>query len=200
PRPQEKGPPFFEKEKKHRPSETKCPFRIIAQEQAVGWRGYELEELHNNDPFDNSIAHPPYRTKKLDANLESKALFFDFPEATNTSLYNLSTTREIYNIGQKIRSQELGVKTPINWLVDKLGNRKFFHQKDAIFNNRVTRLFFANQGRIKFLEESPDVILVDSTYQTNRFNIPIVDNCGSSRGSKTPQFAVGFLNGEKKDD
>ncbi|KAI0995768.1 hypothetical protein K3495_g12412 [Podosphaera aphanis] len=30
--------------------------------------------------------------------------------------------------------------------------------------------------------------------------MPMVNICGSSGGNKTPQFAIGFLSGEKKDD
>ncbi|KAI0996834.1 hypothetical protein K3495_g11350 [Podosphaera aphanis] len=108
--------------------------------------------------------------------------------------------RDVYNFGQKIRSQELGGKTPINWLADELEERNFFHRIDTDDNNRVTRLFFTHPECIKLLKEHPDIILLDCTYQTTRFSMPMVNICGSSGGNKIPQFAIGFLSGEKKDD
>ncbi|KAI0996833.1 hypothetical protein K3495_g11349 [Podosphaera aphanis] len=53
---------------------TNCPSQIIAQEKAVGWRGYILEEHHNHEPSDDPIAHPSNRTKRLDINHEAKVL------------------------------------------------------------------------------------------------------------------------------
>ncbi|KAI1007435.1 hypothetical protein K3495_g789 [Podosphaera aphanis] len=53
---------------------TNCHFRIIAQEKAVGWKDYVLEEHHNHEPSDDPIAHPSNRTKRLHINQEAKVL------------------------------------------------------------------------------------------------------------------------------
>ncbi|KAI0999282.1 hypothetical protein K3495_g8918 [Podosphaera aphanis] len=133
---------------------TNCPFRTIAQEKAVGWRGYILEEHHNHEPSDDPIAHPSNCTKRLDINQEAKAPVSKLlNRQTRVSTIRSQVrdkwgvelnARDVYNFGQKIRSQELGGKTPINWLADE------------------------------------------------------VEEC--SVGNKTPEFAIRFLSGEKKDD
>ncbi|KAI0992279.1 hypothetical protein K3495_g15907, partial [Podosphaera aphanis] len=126
------------KERKNTGSrKTNCPFRIIAQEKAVGWRGYILEEHHNHELSDDPIAHSSNRTKRLDINQEAKVLVSKIlnrrarvstiRSQVRDKLGVELNARDVYNFGQKIRSQELGGKTPINWLADKLEERNFFH-------------------------------------------------------------------------
>ncbi|KAI0998776.1 hypothetical protein K3495_g9420 [Podosphaera aphanis] len=189
---------------------TNCSFRIVAQEKAFGWRGYILEEHHNHEPSDDLIAHPSNRTKRLDINQEARVFVSKLlNRRTRVSTIRSQVqnkwgvelnARDEYNFGQKIRSQELGGKTPINWLADELEERNFFHRIDTDENNRVTRLFSTHPDCVKLMKEHPDIILLDCTYQTNRFSMPMVNICGSSGGNKTPQLAIGFLSGEKKDD
>lgn len=188
---------------------TDCPYRIIAQEQGEGgtWRGYILEEHHNHEPSDDPIAHPSNRTKKLGINQEALALVLSLlsrqtPVSTIRAQLREKwgvelTPRDVYNMGQKIRTEELGGKTPINWLADELENRAFFVRIDTDENNRVTRLFFAHPVSIQLLKKHPNVVLIDCTYKTNRFNMPMVNICGSSGDNKTPQFAVAFKWREK---
>jgi hypothetical protein len=190
---------------------TNCPFRIIAQEQEDGrWKGYIKEEYHNHEASDSPIAHPSNRTKQLDMEKEAKDLVSSLL-ARKTSVSTIRaelrnkwrievTKRDIYNMGQRLRNETLGGKTPIQWLVDELERLKFFVHIDTDENNRVTRLFFAHSECIQLLKKHPDVILIDCTYKTNRFNMPLVNICGSSGNNMTPQFAVAFLSGEKKPD
>ena len=44
--------------------------------------------------------------------------------------------------------------------------------------NRVEALFIACPSSIKHLQNNQDVILVDNTYSTNRFNMPLMNTIG----------------------
>ena len=53
---------------------------------------------------------------------------------------------------------------------------------------------------IKLWKANPDCLLLDCTYKTNRFNMPLLNICGVTGNNKTPQFALCFLSGEKEED
>jgi len=110
------------------------------------------------------------------------------------------TARDVYNMAQKRRNAELEGKTSIQWLADELQKRDFFHRVDTDEYNRVTRLFFAHPESIHFMRKNPDVLIIDATYKTNRFNMPLINICGATGDNKTPQFAIAFVSGEKEED
>ncbi|RKF56345.1 Protein FAR-RED ELONGATED HYPOCOTYL 3, partial [Golovinomyces cichoracearum] len=171
---------------------TNFPFRIVAQEQRDDglWRCYISEEYHNHEVSD-ALATSLLARATLVSTIRSQL-------RTNWQLE--VTARDLYNLGQHIRIQQLGGKTPIHWLADELEQRDFFFRIDTDDNNRVTRLFMAHPECIKLLKRYPDVLLIDCTYKTNRFSMPLVNICGSSGNNMTPQFALAFLSGEKEED
>src|SRR5438034_3941787 len=65
---------------------------------------------------------------------------------------------------------------------------------------RLERLFFAHPEAVKLLREHPDILLLDCTYKTNRFRMPLLNLCAVTGNRKTVQVALCFLSGEKKED
>jgi hypothetical protein len=66
--------------------------------------------------------------------------------------------------------------------------------------NRLERLFFAHPDAIALYKQHPDILLLDCTYKTNRFRIPLLNLCGVTGNKKTIQAALCFLSGEKEED
>ena len=66
--------------------------------------------------------------------------------------------------------------------------------------NRLERLFFAHPDAITLYRQHPDVLLLDYTYKTNRFCMPLLNFCGVTGNKKTIQTALCFLSGEKEED
>ena len=48
--------------------------------------------------------------------------------------------------------------------------------------------------------QHPDIILIDYTYKTNRFRMPLLNFCAVTGNRKTIQVALYFLSGEKEVD
>jgi hypothetical protein len=65
---------------------------------------------------------------------------------------------------------------------------------------RLEQLFFAHPEAIRLLKEHPDVLLLDCTYKTNQFHMPLLNLCAVTGNRKTVQVALCFLSGEKKED
>jgi hypothetical protein len=67
-------------------------------------------------------------------------------------------------------------------------------------SSRLDIFFFAHLASIKLLENHLDVLLIDCTYKTNRFNMPLLNICRATGNNMIPQLAVAFLNGEKAEE
>ena len=190
-----------------------CPFRIEAQELAnKEWQGKLLVLHHNHTGTLETSSHPAHRRVAI-ANMDDqdKTLFESLLQRNapvpiiraqlRSKGVNI-TQRDVYNIASASRNAQLGGLTAIQWLVDSLKAMDWFVRVDVASNNRnrVTRIFFAHPGSVALLKANPDVILLDCTYKTNRFNMPLLNLCGATGNNLTPQFALAFLSGEKEDD
>ena len=49
-------------------------------------------------------------------------------------------------------------------------------------------------------KQHPDILLLDCTYKTNRFNMPLLNICTISGNNKVIQLGLTFLSGERKAD
>jgi len=63
---------------------------------------------------------------------------------------------------------------------------------------RIQCLFIAPKGSIPLLRQAPDTLLLDCTYKTNRFKMPLLNICGISPLRKAFSIAAVFLDGEKE--
>jgi hypothetical protein len=63
---------------------------------------------------------------------------------------------------------------------------------------KLKRLFYAHPNAIKLWKQHPDIILMDYTYKTNRFRMPLLNICAVTGNKKTIQIALCFLSGEKE--
>jgi hypothetical protein len=66
--------------------------------------------------------------------------------------------------------------------------------------NRLERLFFTHPDAIALYKQHPDVLLLDCTYKTNRFRMPLLNLYSVTGSKKTIQTALCFLSSEKEED
>jgi hypothetical protein len=65
---------------------------------------------------------------------------------------------------------------------------------------RLLRLFVALPNSIQHLAQNHDVLLMDATYKTNRFNMPLVDTVGINSCNKTFFVSFAFMSSEADPD
>ena len=63
-------------------------------------------------------------------------------------------------------------------LFTHLTSNKLPHRVQLGLNNRVQHLFITLLECLEHLQSNYDVILIDNTYRTNRFNLPLMDIIG----------------------
>jgi hypothetical protein len=76
----------------------------------------------------------------------------------------------------RLQMQELAGRGPAEYLLDKLsvsGSGWAYKVKTSL-DNRIENLFFARETSIQMLRENPDILLMDCTYRTNRYKLPLL--------------------------
>src|SRR5436190_14825550 len=77
------------------------------------------------------------------------------------------------------------------------GKFKFNYQLDQ--DGYITLLFFAHLESLILLKQYPEVLLMDCTYKTNRFRMPLLDILGCTGLNHTFFAAFVFLSGETEE-
>lgn len=94
------------------------------------------------------------------------------------------TMRNLYNERYSMIQEELHGLLPVQSLLTGYENRHYlFHEHDSI--NRLTRVAFFHKKSLKLLQSFPELLLMDATYKTNKFNLPLVHITGHTCLSQT---------------
>ncbi|KAK9715575.1 hypothetical protein RND81_06G174200 [Saponaria officinalis] len=105
--------------------------------------------------------------------------------------------RQIYNLAYKVRSEERGNRNPAQQmlrLASKNGYVHFWEAKDD--STELTHIFMAHPGALMLLRAYPYVIIIDSTYKTNLYKMPMVEVVGLTPVGKTFMIGYGFVTKE----
>ena len=109
--------------------------------------------------------------------------------------------RNIHNLKAEIRRKGLGGKTLIQALANELrATKNWFSQFRLGPTNKVTGLFFSHHHSQVLLKKYSEVLIIDSTYKTNRFNLLLFDIVGINCKQRTFFVAFCFLEGERYKD
>lgn len=76
--------------------------------------------------------------------------------------------------------------------------QKFFVRVQYTSTQHVRNLFFAHPVCFKTLKANPDVVLLDATYKTNKFNMPLLHVVGTNCRKKTYNICFRFIGGESE--
>ena len=66
--------------------------------------------------------------------------------------------------------------------------------------NRLTAIFFTHPDSITYLQVNPDVLLLDCTYKTNKYIMPLLDIVGVDACQRLFCITFAFLSGESEED
>ncbi len=116
--------------------------------------------------------------------------------------------RDVYNERQQIRRAELVEKIFIfaflTALIKKRGYEDefftFYDIEYSVKDGYLIYLFIVYDKYINLLIENPEVLVTDSTYKTNRFNIPLINIIKMTGMNRSFFNGSIFIPGEKKKD
>ena len=108
--------------------------------------------------------------------------------------------QDIYNLCHELKAELMRGKSSIEAMLYELETKGFEFNYQLDENGHITLLFFAHPQSLFLLKRYSDILLMDCTYKTNRFRMPLLDILGSTGLNHT--FFVGFvfLSGETEED
>ncbi len=74
--------------------------------------------------------------------------------------------------------EALGHKAPTQTFLKQLNDDKCFYKYETDANDRLTRVIGAEAGALEKWAAYPTILLIDAPYQTNRYNLPLIQIVG----------------------
>jgi hypothetical protein len=105
--------------------------------------------------------------------------------------------KDVYNARVAIRLGTLAGRTPVQALMASLETSDdwtYYRELDP--SGRVLALFLAHRSSIELLQGSPEILVLDCTYKTNRYRMPLLAITGVSALGSTFHVAIVFLGRE----
>ncbi|CAG8666746.1 18842_t:CDS:2, partial [Racocetra persica] len=101
---------------------------------------------------------------------------------------------------QKVQEMSTSGRTPIQALLDELveENIEYYYQYDQ--DRNLTHLFFAYPKSIILTKTYNSVLLMDCTYKTNKFKMPLFHVVGMTSFNTTFSSCFAFLKSEQEED
>lgn len=193
-------------QRNRRSQRTDCQWKAYACRSDYTWHLRVQEDEHNHP------ASPPeaFAVNRQFTQADMAIIKDDYkahtpPARTLERLRNLNPgknflMRDLHNQRAKIRRQELAKATPIQHLLQDLQTLDSWfiaHQLDG--NGQLKQLFFAFEPSLDLLKMYPDVLFIDYTYKTNKYNMPLCIFNGVSASNKSFYIGFAFLRHEDKD-
>jgi len=108
----------------------------------------------------------------------------------------LTTRQDIYNHAATARRNLFQGQSSIQALVNQLNKEGFWSRIQVNESNRLTAIFFAHPDSVAFLQQNPDILLLDCTYKTNKYGLPLLDMVGVDCCQRSFCIAFAFLSSE----
>ncbi|CAI0450827.1 unnamed protein product, partial [Linum tenue] len=194
---------------KSKTGKSDCRFRVVVRCSLVDgkceWRIFGVKDKDNPGKSRGFHNHKleVYSEGSRQRNYLSKERRMDIKEmeATHTQARDIRSfvnrkydahhhMKQIYNETEKIRRERLGGMKPMRWTLIEAQRLDYFVECEFDDERRVSRLFLCHPESIRMLSAWYFVILIDSTYTTNKYKQPLVQLIGVSPVKKN--FNIGF--------
>lgn len=201
---------------RHRKTSTRgtgCPFSVLAKE-AVDKSGWELKHrpdhrftIHNHPPSAHPVAHPAHRGQSMQEVMDIDKLIGAGVTTKNIQTYarqqdscSLITAQDIRNRIAEMQRQSCEGESTIHALANQLDREGFWSRIQFDDKGRVTAVLFAHPGSLGFLQSYPDVLILDCTYKTNKYRMPLLEIIGVDACQRSFCVAFAFISGEETQD
>jgi alpha-glucosidase len=172
-----------------------CPFSLYASKKKDDiWYLTVKNSSHNHEaisPSGHSIHRRPSEEIRSKVETMGKANIKPRQILSALELEDqnvILVKQDINNILSKARIASLNGQTPMESLFYDLQSSSFPYEFDLDEENHVKRLFMVHPEAVSLIKRWPFVIMMDNTYKTNKFNMPLFHIIGmSSSGNHLQQ-------------
>jgi alpha-glucosidase len=155
-----------------------CPFELIGVriKDKNGWVLKVKCGQHNHGLANSLVAHPyaGRLTAEQKEFVKEKFLYLANPKMVLQELRakypgNVTSIRQIYNMREKLILEDCGELTVTQWSLKFLKDRGYIvHPRRVSGSDVMNVLFFVHPTGLRMLKMFPYVVIMDSTYKTNR--------------------------------
>ncbi|KAL4580761.1 hypothetical protein LXL04_016963 [Taraxacum kok-saghyz] len=185
----------------------KCPFQIVGKKGNDGaWVLKAKNMTHNHEPSTDIVGHPSFRrlSPQDTESVKNMTLSGIPPRQILSSLRQgnqslPAISRTIYNLKAKIRKESLNNRSMVSALFEEFEKEGFIF--DILHNpsGHITHLFIAHPLSIKLAKIFSNIFVMDCTYKTNKYNMPLLDIIGVSCFNTSFYSGFAFLEREDED-
>ena len=180
---------------------TDCPFKLTVTRSNIDnlWHVVVENSGHNHSASSNPSQHPCHRklTDEEKSLIESLTRSHVPPKNILLNLLQQNpdtavVSQDIRNERKRLQKERLNGKNPAEALLDMMEDSGYYGycvEKD-VDSNRMTKLFFAHFKGIDLAQAFPEVLLIDCTYRTNIYNMPLLHFAGVTPTGEN--FSIGF--------
>ncbi len=137
---------------------------------------------HNHDLVDEDIALSRARHVEAEVKQQLKSLQDSGVKAKEQLAFlrrydnNVKVVaRDIYNEKQKQRREFLNGRTPLQALFDVMSEEGYYYFYQVDQNEHISHLLVAHPSSVQMIRRYYSVILLDCTYKTNRYKMPLLE-------------------------
>ncbi|XP_058758088.1 protein FAR1-RELATED SEQUENCE 6-like [Vicia villosa] len=185
-----------------------CPFRLHGYLLANNkWRINVICGLHNHDLSQKLAGHPiacrllpNEKTCVSDMTLSLLPPKNIFATLKRKRPKNTSNVKQVYNRCYQSKLAIMGDQTEMQHLLKLLDENNYVcrHRRgdDGV---TVRDIYWTHIDSIKLFNMFPTVLIIDSTYKTNKYRLPLLEIVGVTSTKKTYFVGFAFLECEKED-
>ena len=181
-----------------------CEFEIVSSSVKGVWAVRKISGDHNHSLESNLAGHPAKRrlTDEEKERIEAMSACGFAPkdiisnirkEFNNTN----STARDVYNVLRTARAKELGERKPIEALVEMISSPDYY-SKVQLVDGVINCVFFMHEASVSLCKTFNTVFLLDCTYKTNKFGMPLLNVVGITSTYATFNGAFAFMHEENE--
>jgi hypothetical protein len=175
-----------------------CPFKLVIHQKDDQWKLRVTNDRHNHGTSLNPSAHHVYRrrTPAQKQMIDSLSKSGVAPKHVLTQIRQddpatFIKPQDIRNEKHSAQLNFLNGRSSIEALLDNLCSPDWISDVTLDPEDHVQRLFFAHKKQVELLRANPDVVMMDCTYRTNRYGLPLLHILGStSLGIPPPSSLV----------
>ncbi|KAH1233734.1 putative protein FAR1-RELATED SEQUENCE 10 [Glycine max] len=183
-----------------------CPFKIRGKpvHGGEGWAVKLICGIHNHELAKTLVGHP-YAGRLTDdekniivdmtkSNVKPRNILLTLKEHNSSSC---TTIKQIYNARSAYRSSIRGDDSETQHLMRLLERDQYIHWHRLKDEDVVRDLFWCHPDAVKLCNACHLVFLIDSTYKTNRYRLPLHDIVGVTPTGMTFSAGFAYLEGER---
>jgi len=176
-----------------------CLFKVRGYviKEGNAWKLAIFNGVHNHEMVPYVAGHLLAR-RLTDSSVKPKNILTNLKNKRKESMTNI---KQIYNERHKFKKAKRGNLTEMQFLISKLEENGYvYYVREKKESQTVQDIFWTHPTSVKLFNNFPTVLIMDSTYKTNLYRMPLFEIVGVTSTYLTYSVGFAFMTSEKEDN